>query len=71
MLDAHSDLARAEFVDTLSRAHEHDLEFLAVRIVVDILCKFLVDHVILDWNVDSDSRLEIDNVRFQVLDFCE
>ena len=34
--DFDVDATRAEFVDTLLFSHEHDLEFLAVGVVVDI-----------------------------------
>ena len=45
----------AELVSALGLAHEHDLELLTVRVVVDVLRKFLVDGVIFDRDVDGDA----------------
>ena len=50
-------------------AHEHDLQFLSVRVVVDVLCKLLVDCIVLDRDVDCDARLEIDDILSQCLNF--
>ena len=64
----HVDLLRAKLIDTRGLTHEHDLKLLAVRVVVDVLSQFLVDRVVLDWDVDSDTRLKVDDVLTQLLD---
>ncbi len=53
--DLDVDATRAEFVDTLLFSHEHDLKFLAVRVVVDVLGELFVDGAVLCWNVDGDA----------------
>ena len=64
----HIHLLRAKLIDTGGLTHEHDLEFLAVRVVVDVLSQLLVDRIVLDRDVDSDTRLKVDDVLTQLLD---
>lgn len=66
-LDLDADTLRAKFVDTVSLAHEHDLELVAVGVVVDVLCKLHVDGVGLDRDVDSDAGLKVDDVSLERL----
>ncbi len=61
--DFDVDATRAELVDTLLFSHEHDLQFLAVGVVVDVLGQLFVDGAILCRNVDSDACFQVDNVR--------
>ena len=61
-LDLDCDSLGSELVNTLRLTHEHDLQFTALRIVVDILSQFLVSDVILDWNVDGNPLLQVNNV---------
>ena len=69
LLDTDSDALLSKLVDTLSLSQEHDLQLCSVRVVVDILCELLVDHVSLGWDVDCNAGLEVDNVAFEGLDF--
>lgn len=62
-----ADALRAELVDTVALAHEHNLQPLAIRVVVDVLSQFLVGDVVLDRNVNSDARLKINDVLAQLL----
>ncbi len=59
------DALGAELVDTFGLAHEHDLQLLAVGVVIDVLRQLLVDLVVLHWNVDGDARLQVDDVLAQ------
>ena len=52
-------------VDAFLLAHEHDLEFLTIGVVVNVLGQFLVNGIALHRNVDRNSRLEIDDVLAQ------
>lgn len=52
----------SELIDTLRLAHEHDLQLLAVRVVVDVLSDSLVDCVALDRDVDCDAALQVNDV---------
>ena len=54
LVDLHVDSLGSELVDALGLSHEHNLELLAVGIVVDILSQLLVDSIVLNGNVDSD-----------------
>ena len=58
----HIDSLGAELIHALGFSHEHNLELLTIRIVVDILSKSLVDDVVLDRDVDSDARFQVNNV---------
>ena len=49
-------------VDTLGLSHEHDLELGSLGVVVDVLSKLPVDRITLDWDVNGNSLLEIDDV---------
>ena len=60
--DLDHDTLRAELVDALGFAHEHDLELLTIWVVVNVLCQLFISSVTLSRNVDSDPRLEIDDV---------
>ena len=66
-LDEHA--LRAKFVNAFRLPHEHDLELLAIRIVVNVLSKLGVDIVRLDWDVDSNARFEIENISLKRLNF--
>ena len=59
-LDHHA--TGAELVDALRLAHEHDLQFLAVGVVVDVLGELQVDRVGLDRDVDGDALLKVNDV---------
>jgi len=66
------DASRSEFVDTFRLSEEHDLQLLAVGVVIDVLRQFLVGLVALLWDVDGNSGLEIDDVALEDFDlvFC-
>ena len=71
LVDADDDALGAELVDALALAHKHDLELLAVGIVVDVLGEPLVHGVVFDRDVHGDARLQIDNVLLQRLDLVQ
>lgn len=60
----HNSLS-SKLIDTLCLSHEHNLEFLSLWIVIDELSKSLVDLVISNWNVNSDSLLQVNNILLQ------
>lgn len=68
-LNLDHDATRSKLVDALGLAHKHDLQLLTVGVVVDVLCKFCVDHVLLDWDIDGDARLEVNDVGLEGLNF--
>ena len=49
-------------VDAFRFAHEHDLEFRLVRVLVDVLSKLSVSGIILYWNVDCNPRLDVNEL---------
>ena len=61
-LDCNS--AGAKLIDACGFAHEHDLEFGAVREVVDVFSQFFVNDVILYRNVDGNARFKVNDVLF-------
>jgi len=68
--DAHdADALAAELVHAVALTHEHDLQLLSVRVVVDVLSKLLVNRIVLNRDVHGDARLEIDDVLTQSLNF--
>ena len=48
---AHPDTLSAELIDTFSLPHEHDLQLLPIRIVIDVLSQLQIDLIALDWDV--------------------
>jgi len=68
IIDFDHDALWAELIDALTFTHKHNLQLWALRVIVDVLSDLLINLVILDGDVDSDSRLQIDNVVLQVLD---
>lgn len=62
LVDLDVDTLATELVNTLGLAHKHDLKLLAVRVIVDVLSDFLVNLVALDWDVDGDTRLQVNDV---------
>jgi len=62
LVNLDQDTLASELVDTLAFTHEHDLQPVPVWVVVDVLSDLLVNLVILDWDVDSDARLQVDDV---------
>ena len=54
VLDAlDHDALGAELIDTFGLTHEHDLKLLAVRVIVYVLRKLLVNWVVLHGDVDG------------------
>ena len=66
-LDLDTDALGAKLIDTIGLTHEHDLELVAIGIVVDVLSKLGVDGVRLDGDVDGDASLEVDDVGLESL----
>ena len=58
-----------KLIDSFGLAHEHHLQLLTIRIVVDVLWKFHIYRVCLKRDVDSNARLEIKDVLLQCIDF--
>ena len=68
ILDAlNHDALGTELVDSLRLTHEHDLELLPVWVVVDVLSQLLVDHIVFDRDVNSDTRFKVDDILAQLL----
>ena len=57
-----TDAFGAKLINAFLLSHEHNLQFLAIRVVVNIFGQFLINHVALDWDIDSNSALEVDDV---------
>jgi len=55
----------SELVNALRLTHEHDLEFGSFGVVVDEFSELSVSLILLDWDVYSDSLLEINDVLLQ------
>ena len=68
-VDFDADSTGAELIYTFRLSHEHDLELLLVRIVVDILGQLGVNDIGLNWDVDRDSLLDI--YKFLLLHMCD
>jgi len=68
LVHTDGDTLGTELVDTVTLTHEHNLQLLSVREVVDVLSETLVDAISLDGDVDSNTRLEVNNVLLQGLD---
>ena len=49
--------------------HEHKLEFVAIREVVDEVSQFAIDGILHDWDVHSDLLLQVDTVDFKSVYF--
>ncbi len=58
--------AKSVYAGTLT--HKHNLELSPIRVVIDVLSNFHVHRVLCLRNVDSDSSLDLQDVRFQVGD---
>jgi len=68
LVNTHCDAFCSELVNSLWLTHEHDLEFLSVGEVVNVLSQSFVDSILLDGDVDSDTALQVNNVLFQSID---
>ena len=55
-------------IHSLCLSHEHNLELLAIWIVVDVLSESLVNGVIFDGDVDGDARFQVDDVLSELVD---
>ena len=64
------DLFGAKTVDTLVLTEEHDLEPLAIRVVVYEVSKLFVDWVIFDWNVYGNFRFKVNHIVAHCLELC-
>jgi len=59
----------SELVNTFRFSHEHNLQFGSLRIIVNEFGQLLIDGILLNWDIDSDSLFQIDDILFQCLDF--
>jgi hypothetical protein len=64
-------LFSSELVDTVTLTHEHNLQLLAIWEVIDVFSQLAVDCVSLQWNVNSDASLKIDDVLLEGCDFLQ
>ena len=71
VIDLDHDALGSKLVDTLALTHKHNLQLLALGVVVDVLSDLLVNLVVLDGDVDRDPRLEINDVVLQVLNLSQ
>ena len=62
LVNSDSDSLGSELVDTIGLSHEHDLQLLSVGEVVDVLSKSNINSVSLNWDVDGDAGLQVDDV---------
>ena len=69
VVNAHMNTPRPELVNSLGLAKEHNFQFLALRVVVDVLSKSQVNVVVLDRDINRDSLLQVDDCLLQVLVF--
>jgi len=69
VVDTNIHLLGTELVDALLLTEEHDLQLGTLWVIVDVLCKLLVNRVSLHWNVDGNPRLKIDNVGLKLVNF--
>ena len=65
----YHDSLSTELIDSLRFTHEHNFEFLAVWVVVDVLGQLFVNRVVLDWDVDCDAGFQVNDVLAQLLNF--
>jgi len=65
LVNSDGDSLGTELVNTVGLSHEHDLQLLSVGEVVDVLGKSDVNGVSLDWDVDGDAGLQVNDVLLQ------
>ena len=58
----------SKFIHTCRLSHEHDFQLGAIRIVIDILCKFLIDITVFYRNVYYDATLQLNDVALESFD---
>jgi hypothetical protein len=58
-----------KLVNTFRLSHEHDLEFGSFRVVVDELGELSVNGIILDWDVNSNSLFQVNDVLLKSFNF--
>ena len=68
-LDLDSDSLGSELVDSLGLTHEHDLELGSFRVVIDEFSQLSIDWILLDWDVNSNSLLQVDDVLLEGINF--
>ena len=56
-------------IDALGLPHEHDFELGPLGVVIDELSQFFVDLIVLNWDVNCDSLLEVNNVSLKCANF--
>ena len=69
LVNSNSNSLRSELIDTLTFSHKHNLKLLSVRVVVDELSKSLVNNIILNWDIDSNSLLQFNDVVLEGFNF--
>jgi len=62
------DSLSTKLVDSLRFSHKHNFEFLAIRVVINVLGELFVGWIVFHWNVDRDTRFQVDDVLMQHVD---
>ena len=67
LLNLDSNSLGTELVNTFGLSHEHNLEFGSFRVVVDELGELSVNGIILNWDVNSNSLFQVNDVLLKSL----
>ena len=67
LLHLHSDSLGSELIHSFRLSHEHDLEFGSLWVVVNEFSQFLVHGILLHWDVNGDSLLQVNYVLLESL----
>ena len=62
LFNPDDDTFGAKFVNTSTVSHEHYFQLVSIGVVVYKLCHFLVNWIIFDRHINSNSSLQVDNV---------
>ena len=66
-VDTDGNTLGTELIDSIALTHEHDLKLLSVREVVDVLSETLINLISFNRDVDSNARLQVNDVLLQGL----
>ena len=68
-INLDTDSTRSELIHSFRLSHEHNLQLLLVRVVIDILSKLSINGIVFDRDVHCDPLFDIDNLRVLCRDF--
>ena len=70
LINSYKHFFTSKLVNTFRLPHKHNFKLLSIWVVINVLSYTFIYLIILDWNINSNSCLEINDIITQSLNLC-